>query len=680
VSLRDSEGAPFFLSSPKRYAWDDTSIGSTKQYWRQVPNAHDVDHDTLSPMEGLIRLVMNPASRDNDLAPKELHDEPFDPPTDFLSRAKYSRSDAICWFGLAILEQAYRQINSIDFLRRTFPERCGLLRRLRRVRVTYPAGWTGQERERYLDQWRRATELFALVHLSRGDVGPEVVTNPIDEAIASQLPLVVSEIKNLGQDPSEWLTLYGDGNEARLLSLDIGGGTTDIAVVAYSRPSDSIAGGELITSVRYRDGVNVAGDVLVKLLVERLILPEWLEIRGRSLFGGNEAARKLLESLFRSPNQQSFTGIETQLSQVLRLALIPLANDILAKVNIAERDKLDRLAPLKVARVADSKAVDLLNSLVLRLLIHAGVAFGDLHPHELSILRHEPEFRSWFEKLRHETPQKLPFSPTAELSFKLSSVHAAIDDVFTPIIRSLARVVHEQQVSLVVVSGKPSELSHMRTILRRELPLPPQRIVQMRGLWVGEWYPVTLVEDGRIRDAKTVTATGAALYEDILNHNTTGIKITPASLASTAVDDTSWGVMSRNRRGFDEAFPLFVPGSTGVTFDFPRLDIETVFGRQLSSFGRAEPVYRLDYVAPPGIEKPKSREIIVKAKIRRVDLPGGIGDALEIVPGSVSFLTAPPGADPACVHLRLRTMVEEAFWMDEPRFAVDFSNLAASRA
>ena len=60
---------------------------------------------------------------------------------------------------LAILESAYRQINSIDFLRRTFPERCGLLRRLRRVRVTYPAGWTGQERERYLDQWRRATAL-----------------------------------------------------------------------------------------------------------------------------------------------------------------------------------------------------------------------------------------------------------------------------------------------------------------------------------------------------------------------------------------------------------------------------------------------------------------------------------------------------------------------------------------
>ncbi len=680
VTLRDSEGAPFFLSSPKRYAWDDTSIGSTRQYWKQVPNAHDADQAGLAPLEGLVRLLMNPSSRDNDLPPRELHDDPFDPPTDFLAQAKYPRSDAICWFALSILESAYRQINSIDFLRRTFPERGGIIRRLRRVRVTYPAGWSGQERERYLDQWRRACSLFALAHLTRGDQAPELVSpdTNIDEAIASQLPLVVAEIKNLGHNADEWLTLFGDGAEARLLSLDIGGGTTDIAVVAYSRPEQQNSGGaELASSIRYRDGHNIAGDVLVKELVETLILPAWLKIRGDILFANNPEARRLLEVLFRSPGQQTFTGIEACLSQILRLALIPLANEILAKVNDAERQGLDKLPPIRVSRVADAGSILELNRLVIRQLVQNRCPFGDLRVTDLTRLLHEPEFRAWFEKVRSDAPQKLPFALSAELVFTLEEVRAVIDKVFTPVIRSLADVVHHHDVNLVIVSGKPSELVHMRAILQRELPLPAQRIIQMRGHSVGEWYPVTLVEDGRIRDAKTVTVTGAALFEDIYNRNTTGFRlIQQADGATPEGDDTTWGVLKAHSVEFDEeAYPLFAPGSKNQAIDFPQIQLETVFGRRLTSSGRAEPVYRLDYVAPPGIEPPKARDALVRARIRRVDLPGGIGDALELVPGSVAILSGPPGLDPACIQLRLRTMVENAFWMDQPRFLVDFSRI-----
>lgn len=676
VGLRDSEGAPFFLSSPKRYAWDDTSIGLAKQFWRQVPNPHDADNAALSTLEGLVRLVMNPSSRDNDLPPREVHDDPFDPPTDFLAKAKYPRSDAICWFALAILETAYRQINSVDLLRRTFPDRCGLIRRLRHVRVTYPAGWTGQERERYLDQWRRATSLFALGHLTRGDQAPLLVDNPIDEAIASQLPIVVSEIKNLGHNTTEWLELFGDGNEVRLLSLDVGGGTTDIAVVSYSRPPDAIASGELASRIIYRDGVNVAGDVLVKALVEHLLLPAWLRFRGDILFAGNTGARRLFESLFRSPSQQAFAGVEAQLSQILRLALIPLANELLAKVNEVERQGADRLPPIRVARVADPRAIEILNTLALRTLIQARCPFADLKPSDLSSLLHEPTFRSWFEKLKVETPQKLPFSPTAELNFSLAEVHAAIDRVFTPVIRSLARVVHEQQVNMVVVSGKPSELMHMRTILHRELPLPAQRILQVRGHWVGDWYPVTLVEDGRIRDAKTVTVTGAALFEDIANRNTTGIRFAQTGRSDPETDDTSWGVLNKDGE-FDELYPIFPAGTKGSLFDFSRIDIETIFGRRLTSSSRPEPVYRLEYVTPPGLETPRVRDVSLRLKIRRVDLPGGIGDALEIVPGSIAVLSGPPGLDTSYIQLKLRTMVEESFWMDQPKFSVDLSLLGA---
>jgi hypothetical protein len=550
--------------------------------------------------------------------------------------------------------------------------------------VTYPAGWSGQERERYLDQWRRACSLFSLAHLSRGDQAPELVSpdTNIDEAIASQLPLVVAEIKNLGHDADQWLTLFGDGTEARLLSLDIGGGTTDIAVVAYTRPEQGTGGAELASVIRYRDGHTTAGDELVKKLIQTLILPAWLKVRGDVLFAGNADARRLLEALFRSPGQQTaVTGIEAHLSQILRLALIPLANEILAKVNDAERQGLTVLPAIRVARTADAGAMVELNRLVLRLLILNRCVFGDLKTTDLNRLSYEPEFVSWFGKLRSESPQKLPFTPTAELVFTLEEVRTVIDEVFTPVVRGLAEVVYEHGVNLVIVSGKPSELIHMRTILHRELPLPAQRIIQMRGHWVGDWYPVTLVEDGRIRDAKTVTVTGAALFEDIFNRNTTGFRLVQQiGRDAPTGNETTWGVLKAqaNPPDFDYVnYPQFASGSRNQTLDFPLIPLETVFGRRLTQSGRAEAVYRLDYVAPAGVELPKTRDASIRARIRRVDLPGGIGDALELVPGSVSIVSGPPGLDPSCVQLRLRTMVDDSFWMDKPLLIVDFSRIGA---
>jgi Virulence factor SrfB len=679
VTLRanNDKGAPFFLSSPKRYAWDDTAIDKVLQYWKQVPNAHDHDCDGLAEFKGLVRLLMNPSSADHDLPARDLHDGPFLPQTDYINNATYPRSHAICWFALAILEAAHRQINSIDFLNHTDKPRSGLLRRMRKIRVTFPAGWTGQERERYFDQWRRAARLFTLAHLTRGDLAPELVDDPIDEAIASQLPLVVSEVKNLGGDANAWLKMFGDGTEARLLSLDIGGGTTDIAVVSYRRPESEMnaPSGSLVSSICYRDGHNRAGDELVKLIIERLIVPAWLKINGEVLLAGNPAARSHLEKLFRHPEQ--YPGSESIISQVLRLALIPLANEVLARVNEAERHDQQDLC-IEVARVADPGAVHDINRLVLRQLLRSGIAIPPaLERKDIPRLQPDADFIAWYSKLSAERPRHLPFHPTAEIRLSLADVRSAIDDIFVEVIRDLARVVHEERVNLVVVSGKPSELLRMRTILRRELPIPGQRILQVCGHWVGDWYPVTLVEGGRIRDAKTVTVTGAALYEDILNRNTTGFSLRQVDAHSSAPDATIWGIYRRiGRRGELEA-PAFSAGSKPSTVDFPAVPLPTVFGRKLTELSAAEPVYRLDYVSPSG-ESVKYRDAVVALKLRRLDLPGGVGDALEIVPGSVRIISGPPELDPAGVQLRLRTMTEDAYWMDQPRFEVDFSSVGTS--
>src|SRR5205823_3714989 len=136
---------------------------------------------------------------------------------------KYPRRDTICWFALGILEAACRQMNACEFL--DGKSRPKVVRRLRNVRVTYPSGWTGEEREAYLSQWRRATQLFAQAHCANplpvpdGGDGPMLVTRNLDEAVSSQLPILNAEIRNLGHDANTWFDLFGPQGHVTVMNI-----------------------------------------------------------------------------------------------------------------------------------------------------------------------------------------------------------------------------------------------------------------------------------------------------------------------------------------------------------------------------------------------------------------------------------------------------------------------------
>lgn len=670
LRMYENKSSPFSLSSPKRYAWDDRPIDRVLEFWKQVPNEYDIDNDKLAEFSGMIRLMMNPYSDEQDLPSREIYEGPFDLQPGFDADAFYPRSHTICWFALAIIETAYRQMNSIDYINQSGAVRSGVPRRLRRVRVTYPTGWTGQERERYFKQWKRALRLFSMAHLMRNDPPIELVKEPVDEAITSQLPLVASEIRNLGGDVDAWLQLFGDGDDVNILSLDIGGGTTDIAVVGYKR-----AAGGLEFNIVHRDGHNRAGDELVRLLIERLLLPKWLKANGDILFIDNKDACDSLQSFFKNPGEKADN--ETLLAKVVRLALIPVANKILAQVNKAENDGLSTIE-VPVGRVADPDAIRDLNKLAIEHLYNRRIPL----PAELSAAarRTEEERIAWIEKSAAEKPPKnLPFHPDATLEFDLKDIYAIIDEVFVEVVRDLAEVVSEKSVDLVVVSGKPSELGHMRTILRKELPLPGQRIIRICEQWVGDFLPVSLALNGRIRDAKTATAIGAALYEDILNRNTTDLSLSKAAPKADASDGSTWGIYKPVGLGGmidEDSASVMTPAMKEVTY--VQLPLFTAFGRKLTPTSAAEPVYRLDYLASTKAEEDNAKQSRVKVTIRRVVQPDGLGDTLELDPQSVEFENGEP-LDPACVKLQLRTIIGNSFWMDQPHFDVDFSNVGVKK-
>jgi hypothetical protein len=97
-------------------------------------------------------------------------------------------------------------------------------------------------------------------------------------------------------------------------------------------------------------------------------------------------------------------------------------------------------------------------------------------------------------------------------------------------------------------------------------------------------------------------------------------------------------------------------------FDLP---LNCRIGRQIRRVSgvRPEPVYRLEWTPS---QPHDGRPVFVRARLRwRSAL--GQGERLELV--SIDPLPGQPvEVDPSQVRFKLTTMLDESFWLDEPRF------------
>jgi hypothetical protein len=254
-------------------------------------------------------------------------------------------------------------------------------------------------------------------------------------------------------------------------------------------------------------------------------------------------------------------------------------------------------------------------------------------------------------------------------------------------IGSLANLVADHECNLVIVSGKPSELPQVRRLVVRELPVPAQRILQVKNFLAGEWYPTEFLEDGRIRDAKTVTVTGAALFQDVLNGHHSGFHLADETPDLT-VARYNWGLVNAAGKVRDFDTRVFFNSGTPVGKRwYAKLPLRTWIVRSLRADGdvHPEPVYRLELTPEaaatgllPADFNPAEASVDLTLELRiRADL----GEGLDIVPDSLKlrFRGAPLAGDARrLVRLRLCTLMEDTFWLDAPYFEIDGSTLFAA--
>ncbi|MBQ6474007.1 MAG: virulence factor SrfB [Victivallales bacterium] len=494
-------GANLQQSSPKRYYWDNTS-GEVD--WHMLLNEWDPHYEIPSKATTFLPTIQGEMLRfmqtNGTLMDWSKQPEPAHAPSPFPEKPRYPKQSTLTWFLLRLLEIAYEQCNS------SFARGADFIpHRLRKVLITYPSGWTSEEVSRYHQRCKEALDIFSQANIYGGvdsKVRLELTSSEDtpDEAVASQLPIVFSEIHRYPNLPtSDWISLVGkkraDGQDSvRIMNFDIGGGTTDISIVEYTSEQGY---NNLNTTLLFKDGQNVAGDELVKQIIEKHIFGTIIQEHPKL---APEIKAKFTQR-FNNAAQQSLR------CKVIRSCLIPLATYCLSKLG----DGGELSFSAQDAGVSSNNWQDLLDFLEVEQL---------------------------------------------DLPYQTPCVNCKVDDINQRLIEPLLKGLFENcamyaaafDIDLLIFSGKPSELPYIRTMAQKYIPIDNARIIFARNYKAGQWYPF-ITQEGCIKDAKTVTVVGAALYYALRNGLIAGWTI---STRPNAVVENEWGKyteMTSGRKG-----------------------------------------------------------------------------------------------------------------------------------
>ncbi len=489
-------GARVQQSSPKRYYWDDTQ---GKIWWNMLLNEWDPSFDdkpseatSLPTLQGEMLRFIREDGQPLDMT-REL--EPVEQPLAYPTEPKYPKQSTLTWFLLRLLECAYTQSNS------AFSQGANFIpHRLRKVLITYPSGWTNDEVDSYRQRCQEALDIFSQANVYKGiksEFKLEMASREEtpDEAVAGQLPFVFSEIiRYPNQSAAQWISLVGKERSGtrtvRIMNFDIGGGTTDISVVEYkeSNPANSgVMMNMLMTTLLFKDGQALAGDDLVKKIIERHIIGTLMQTK-KTIPGLVEN----LKSKFTQPFANKETGAIR--CRVIRTCLIPLATKCLS--------------------VSGNDTVSF--------------SFQDAGVNQ----------NNWKEFLEFiNVPEEA--IPITQPCFSINSrdISELIKELFTDLFKNCAIYAAAYDVDMVIFSGKPSELPAMRSMAQQYIPIDNERIIFAKDYKAGHWYPFT-DENGYIQDAKTVTVVGAALYYALSNGLINGWKI---QTNSNIAERNEWG-------------------------------------------------------------------------------------------------------------------------------------------
>jgi len=478
------------ISSPRRYLWDEESYSAGWRFSHQGTADLQEPLAIAAPLTNLLNDEGQP-----------LFSLPLDERLPVFS-PHYSRSSLMAFMLSELLAQALIQINSVA--QRLKMPRDAVPRQLRAIVLTLPSAMTKPERGIFLKRmkeaiglvwkamgWHPADEDFSTpADRAKSRVPVPEVQMEWDEATCGQMVYLYNETQMnfggrteaffAGMARPDILPPEGEqpGKSLRIASIDIGGGTTDLAITQF-RLDDGIGSNVKITPrLLFREGFKVAGDDILLEVIQLYVLPA-LEAAIKQ--AGVASPDLVMSKLF---GREGRISGQTALRQQATLQIfMPIGQEILQ--HYERYDPLDTGAEIEntfgelLTRIPTPSVLEYIEAAVQRELPVDAVPFTLL-----------------------QVPLILPMS-------KLHAEFLATGMSITRALRSLAEVVALYACDVLLLTGRPSRFPGIQALFRHLQPLPIGRMVSLDGYHTSDWYPFS--QHGRIENPKSTAAVGAML-------------------------------------------------------------------------------------------------------------------------------------------------------------------------
>lgn len=483
--LTDGEQYDTSHSSPKRYLWDTDPYQGQWKFITEKEREHGPAHSVF--IDGLMQQFRSDGSFTPD-------------PAEMGGQSAFSRSSLMTFCFIEILLQARMQINSYEFRRHAGNE--NRRRRIARVIITAPTAMTKKEQiilrramhDATIAVRRFLTRTYNFPYDPDNDnekveIVPSVrdLTFPIpdtdlrkswnyDEATCCQMVYLYSELRRYLGNAAEFFSLYGKRrNDDRkpsltIASIDIGAGTSDLMICNYADAGESVTATPL-----FWESFHTAGDDLVKRIITDVIL-EGPKTQYPGASGIITAALRQHNCPDPAEKMHHFFGDTASMGVVERRMrkefnvqiLIPVANHLL----------------------------DLLQRGHQPCTLSFDEIFSTNRPSQqlLDFFNHQFGFR--FEELT--------------IGFNPEYLNEIIRRVFEIPLRKWAAIFYTYRCDIVLMGGRPCSLGEIRRLIRRLMPVTPNRLISMNDYRVGAWYPGS-TDTGRFSDKKSLVATGALI-------------------------------------------------------------------------------------------------------------------------------------------------------------------------
>ena len=478
---------PLGLSSPKRYLWEDSTPVAWE--WRL---ADRLDDQKLSPrIDGSILSRMNVSSP---LKEPPLAGAPVTP--------NYPRLACTVWAIVEILEQAFRQLNSVRWRRSEHnAPLCERRREIRNLVIMHPSGMHGREVENYRRACVRACKLWSEFRTNPKEfcegapvaadrqygVAPPQVQSICDEALAVQVCWLYGEVMHRHDgDVRQVVNCFGRkrGGEGaleqtlRLASIDIGGGTIDLAIADYAVDPEKPNSAALTCRRLFHDGISRAGDEIIRALLEELVFPAIV------------AQTRLAVADWNALVASSGAAVSEQERRERGCAVhdlwLPIAMKLLSTL------ETDESVRFKIGEIVGSHGYGLLERALPR--------------------------------SRTVVPLK-----AVEISVDQAKLRAVVRKAIGSILVQCADITDQYQCDLLVVGGKPSSNPAVREQIYSSMAVPPGQVVFLSEQVVGDWYPFAR-GGGKIGDAKTCGVVGGSLvFDACYNKSHFSLRVLPGS-------------------------------------------------------------------------------------------------------------------------------------------------------